>query len=118
MTAPWNALVFVAVPLMLLAASGVMAVAWLAHLRFRHWRFRTAMLVSWTLVLPEYMLNVYSTRLGLDVFTGAQMASLHLAFGVVCVAVVASVVLDEPITRRQRLGFGLMVASVLLIMWR
>jgi uncharacterized protein (DUF486 family) len=110
--------IYAVVPVLLTFASAVMALAWLAHLRFRHWRFRTAMLASWLLVLPEYVLNVYATRLGHEHFSGAQMASLHLSMGVVCVVVVAKYVLGESVSRTQAAGFLLMAAAITLIMWR
>ena len=113
-----SALIYVVVPALLFLASLVMAFAWLAHLRFRHWRFRTALLASWLIVLPEYALNVYSTRLGHELLSGAQMASLHLSLGVLCVALVARHLLGESISRAQVVGFVLMALSITLIMWR
>ena len=106
------------VPAMLLLSSIIMAFAWLAHLRFRHYPLIVAVLASWLLVIPEYVLNVYSTRLGHGTFTGAQMASLNLCTGVVCVAGVSVLVLREQITRRQWTGFGLMAVAIFLIMYR
>jgi uncharacterized protein (DUF486 family) len=106
------------VPVMLLVSSIIMAFAWLGHLRFRHYRLTVALLASWLLVIPEYVLNVYSTRLGYGTYTGAQMASLNLCTGVVCVAGVSVLVLDEKLTRRQWLGFGLMAVAIFLIVYR
>lgn len=107
----------VLVPLMLLFSSSMMATAWLGHLRFKDdWSFWMALGASWLLVLPEYMLNVGATRLGHEIYTGAQMATIHLAGGVVCVAVVSRYVLDEPIGLRQVAGFALLIAAVWLIM--
>ena len=106
------------VPVMLLVSSVIMSFAWLAHLRFRHLPLSVAVLASWLLVIPEYVLNVYSTRLGHGTFTGAQMASLNLCTGVVCVAGVSVWVLREQLTRRQWAGFGLMAVAIVLIMYR
>ena len=102
---------------MLLISSVIMAFAWLGHLRFRRYPLIVALLASWFLVIPEYVLNVYSTRLGHGVYTGAQMASLNLCSGVVCVAAVSVVVLGEELTRKQWTGFGLMGLAIVLIMY-
>ena len=107
--------VVLGVPLLLLLSSVIMAVAWLGHLRFRHWRYGVALAASWLLVLPEYFLNVFATRWGHGVYSGAQMASLNLSTGVLCVALVSRFVLGEELARRQLLGFGLMIVSIGLI---
>jgi len=107
------------VPVFMLLSSGVMATAWLAHLRFRtEISFWTALAASWFMVLPEYVLNVGATRYGYGTYSGAQMASFHLAFGVVCVAFVSHYFLDEPISARQLVGFGLLAVAILLITYR
>ena len=105
------------VPAMLLTSSVIMAFAWLGHLRFRRSPFIVALLVSWFMVIPEYVLNVFSTRLGHGTYTGAQMASLNLCTGVVCVAGVSVLVLGEKLSRRQWAGFGLMAIAIILIMF-
>ncbi|HEX3582066.1 MAG TPA: DMT family protein, partial [Thermoanaerobaculia bacterium] len=86
----------VVVPVFMFLSSCLMALAWLGHLRYRDKiGFSTALGVSWLLVLPEYVLNVGATRFGYGTYSGAQMASFHLAFGVVCVALVSRFVLGE-----------------------
>ena len=101
---------------MLVTSSVIMAFAWLGHLRFRNKPLLVALLGSWLLVIPEYVLNVYATRLGHGIYTGAQMASLNLCSGVVCVAGVSVLVLGERLTRRQWTGFALMAVAIALIM--
>jgi multidrug transporter EmrE-like cation transporter len=46
------------------------------------------------------------------------MATFHLAFGVVCVALVSRFVLGEPLTAKQLVGFALLVVGTLLITHR
>ncbi|WHZ22601.1 MAG: hypothetical protein OJF47_001713 [Nitrospira sp.] len=46
------------------------------------------------------------------------MASFHLAFGVVCVAIVSWYVLGEQLSGYQLLGFGLLTVAILLITYR
>ena len=105
------------VPMMLVLSSTMMATAWLGHLKFKaSWGFWTALGVSWLIVLPEYVLNVAATRAGHGLYSGAQMASMHLSAGVVCVAIVSRFVLQEALTRQQYAGFGLMIVAIVLIM--
>jgi uncharacterized protein len=109
----------VLVPFFMLLASCLMALAWLGHLRFRNdITFWTALGMSWLLVLPEYVLNVAATRYGYGTYSGAQMATFHLAFGVVCVALVSRFVLGESFTPSQILGFVLLIVATLLITYR
>ena len=106
----------VLVPILLILSSTMMAFAWIGHLKWSDtWSFWTALGVSWAIVLPEYILNVSATRMGEGIYTGAQMASIHLCSGVVCVALVSRFFLQEPMSLRQMLGFGLMCLSIVLI---
>ena len=106
----------VLIPFFMFLASCLMSLAWLGHLRFRDTiGFGTALTLSWLLVLPEYVLNVAATRYGYDTYSGAQMATFHLAFGVVCVALVSRFVLGEHLTKTQILGFVLLVIATALI---
>lgn len=109
----------VLVPVFMLLSSCLMALAWLGHLRFReHIGFWTALGASWLLVLPEYVLNVAATRFGYGTYNGAQMASFHLAFGVVCVALVSRFVLGESFALSQLIGFALLAVAIVLITYR
>lgn len=106
----------VLVPVFMLLASCLMSLAWLGHLRYRDSiGFWTALAISWLLVLPEYVLNVAATRYGYGTYSGAQMATFHLAFGIVCVALVSRFVLGEPLTTKQFLGFALLVVGTVLV---
>ena len=106
----------VLVPLMIFASATFMAVAWLGHLRIRDKSFWIALAVSWSIVLPEYILNVAATRYGYGTYTGAQMAAFHLAAGVVCVALVAHYMLGETFSASQLIGFALLAVGMALIL--
>lgn len=106
------------IPCMLFVAGMLMSFAWIGHLKFKSWNFWTALAVSWLMVLPEYILNVSSARWGRGVFSGAQMASMHLASGVLCVAIVATLHLGERLSPSQICGFGLMGIAVALITFK
>src|SRR5262249_54300486 len=104
------------VPTFMFLSSCLMALAWLGHLRFRdNIGFWTALGASWLLVLPAYVLNVGATRYGYGTCNGAQMASFHLAFGVVCVAFVSRYVLGERFGVSQMVGFALLAVAIVLI---
>lgn len=106
------------VPLMLCVAGLLMSFAWIGHLKYKAWGFWAALAMSWMFVLPEYVLNVFAARWGRDVFTGAQMAAMHLAAGVVCVALVSRYYLGEPLSALQMIGFGLMAVAIVLIVFK
>jgi len=109
----------VLVPGLILLSGAFMATAWLAHLRFKDsLGFWSALAISWSLVLPEYALNVFATRLGYGTFTGAQMASIHLCSGVICVALVSRFVLDEALELGQVAGFVLLALGMVLVLRR
>jgi multidrug transporter EmrE-like cation transporter len=46
------------------------------------------------------------------------MASFHLAFGVMCVALVSRFVLEERLSGSQLLGFALLAVATVLITYR
>jgi hypothetical protein len=100
---------------MLLASSVIMAFAWLGHIRFRGWGFPVALVLSWLLVLPEYVLNVSAIRYGHGTYTGGEMASFNLCTGVLCVALVSQYFLKETLERRQIAGFVLMAVAIVLV---
>lgn len=104
-------------PLLLFGSSVLMAFAWLGHIRFRQYSYSTALLVSWFLVLPEYVLNIVAFRWGFGTYQGGEMAAMHLGFGAVCVALVARYFLGEVLNRRQIAGFVLMAIAVFLVLY-
>ena len=103
---------------MLVASGAVMSSAWLMHLRFEAtWSFVTALVVSWSMVLPEYALNTHATRTGKRLgLTGAQMASVHLSSGVVFIALISVTVLGERLSIEQLCGLFLMLIAIHLIL--
>jgi uncharacterized protein (DUF486 family) len=103
------------VPLMLFASSILMAFAWLGHIKFRHKNFVTALVFSWLLVLPEYLLNVSAIRWGIGTYEASEMAAINLGTGVLCIAVVSKMFLGEKLGSRKIFGFILMAISVVLV---
>jgi len=105
------------VPLMLFASSVLMAFAWLGHIRYRHRGYVVALMASWFLVLPEYVLNITAIRYGHGTYGGGEMAAMNLCAGVLCVALVSRFFLGERLQPRQVVGFILMAAAVTLVVW-
>ena len=106
----------ISVPVMIVASGAFMAVAWLGHLRIKERGFWVALALSWSIVLPEYILNVAATRYGHGLYTGAQMGAIHLSAGVVFVSLVSRYVLDEPLNGWQAVGFVLLALGMTLIL--
>lgn len=105
----------IAVPLMLFTSSVLMAFAWLGHIKFKHRHVMIALVSSWLLVLPEYLLNVSATRWGVGTYQASEMAAMNLCTGVICVALVSNLFLGEALTHRKVLGFFLMAIAVVLV---
>ncbi|MEA5470975.1 DMT family protein [Spirulina sp. 06S082] len=105
------------VPLMLCLSSLLMAFAWLGHIRFRNRGFLFALLVSWAIVLPEYILNVLAIRYGHGVYTGGEMAAFNLGTGVFFVALVSRLFLKESMNVYQLFGFFVMTWGITLVVY-
>jgi uncharacterized protein (DUF486 family) len=103
------------VPLMLLASSILMAFAWIGHVKYRNKSFLAALIFSWLLVLPEYLLNVSAIRWGVGTYMPSEMAAINLSTGVLCVALVSKLFLGEKLSTRKVFGFVLMAISVALV---
>jgi uncharacterized protein len=106
------------VPPMIFLSGAFMAVAWLGHLRIRHYGFWVALALSWAIVLPEYMLDVAATRYGIGTYSGAQMAAFHLCSGVVCTALVSRFLLHERLTGLQTAGYTVLAIGRVMILAR
>ena len=103
------------VPLMLLASSVLMSFAWIGHIKYRYKSFFVALIFSWLLVLPEYLLNVSAIRWGFGTYQPSEMAAINLSTGVLCIAFVSKMFLGEKLSYRKIFGFILMVISVTLV---
>lgn len=103
------------VPLMLFVSSILMAFAWLGHIKYKDKAFFKALIFSWLLVLPEYLLNVSAIRWGIGTYEASEMAAINLATGVLCIALVSKVFLGEKMSVRKVFGFVLMAVSVVLV---
>jgi len=103
------------VPLMLLTSSVLMAFAWIGHIKYRDKSFLKALVFSWLLVLPEYLLNVSAIRWGVGTYQPSEMAAINLSTGVLCIVLVSKLYLGERLSTRKIFGFILMAISVTLV---
>ena len=103
------------VPLMLFASSILMAFAWIGHIKYKNKTFFIALIFSWFLVLPEYLLNVSAIRWGVGTYQPSEMAAINLSTGVLCIALVSKMFLGEKLSSRKVFGFILMAISVVLV---
>jgi uncharacterized protein (DUF486 family) len=105
------------IPIMLFASSVLMAFAWLGHIKFKHKGFFTALIFSWLLVLPEYLLNVSAIRWGVGIYEPSEMAAMNLCTGVLCIALVSKLFLGEKLNPRKVFGFILMAIGVVVVVF-
>jgi uncharacterized protein len=103
------------VPIMLFTSSILMAFAWIGHVKYRKKSFWIALIFSWLLVLPEYLINVSAIRWGVGTYEPSEMAAINLSTGVVCIALVSKLFLGEKLSLRKIIGFILMIISVTLV---
>ena len=75
-------------PILLLIGSNVfMTFAWYGHLRYKSSALLTAILVSWLIALPEYILQVPANRYGHGYYSAAQLKTLQeiITLSVFCI---------------------------------
>jgi len=107
---------------LLLTASNIfMTFAWYYHFKQKAWPLLTAIVISWLIALPEYMLQVPANRLG-HVFSGGPFSVPQLMIsqdGITLrvFAVFSILVLKEKLRWADAAGMGLVFAGVAVVMW-
>jgi uncharacterized protein (DUF486 family) len=97
----------------LLVASNVfMTFAWYGHLKYRSRPLVMAILASWLIALPEYILQVPANRLGYGTLTGFQLKILQEVITLVVFMVFAWLYLGESLRWNYLVSFGLILAAV------
>lgn len=103
-------------PIVLLIGSNVfMTFAWYGHLRYKAAPLVTAILVSWLIALPEYILQVPANRYGHGYYSAVQLKTLQeiITLGVFCVFSVTY--LGESIRWNHLAAFVLIVVAAYLM---
>jgi uncharacterized protein (DUF486 family) len=99
-------------PILLLIGSNVfMTFAWYGHLKFKTTTLLTAILVSWMIALPEYILQVPANRIGHGYYSAAQLKTLQeiITLSVFCVFSVTY--LGESLRWNHLVAFALIAAG-------
>jgi uncharacterized protein len=100
--------------LLLFASNAFMTVAWYGHLRYKQAPLLLAVLVSWAIALPEYLLQVPANRIGYRVASAYQLKVLQECITLVVFMVFAAVALGEGPQPKYLVSFGLVVAAVVV----
>ena len=102
--------------LLLLVLSNVfMTAAWYGHLKFKHSPLVVAILASWLIALPEYVLQVPANRYGYGPFSAAQLKIFQEVISVSVFVVFNYFYLKEAPNWRTGLAFLLIIAAVFLV---
>jgi uncharacterized protein (DUF486 family) len=102
---------------MLALSSGVMTVAWYAHLRFKELPLWIAILGSWLIALLEYSLQVPANRIGHEVMSAAQLRVIAEFFTLVTFICFSVFYLREPMTLNYLISFSFVLGAVYFAFW-
>ena len=97
---------------MLFLSNCFMTAAWYGHLRFKSVHLALAILLSWLLALPEYMLQVPANRMGYGTLSAYQLKILQECITLVVFMMFAWGWLGEAPSIRYLISFGLILAAV------
>ncbi|MBX3364844.1 MAG: DMT family protein [Phycisphaeraceae bacterium] len=109
----------IALTVMLLIASNVfMTFAWYFHLKMKGWTIAVAILISWLIALPEYILQVPANRVGHFAhggpLTAAQLKIIQEAITLTIFGLFSIYVLREKLRVNEIIAFGLIMAGVVV----
>jgi uncharacterized protein (DUF486 family) len=103
-------------PIMMLIGSNIfMTFAWYGHLSYKSTAIWLAILVSWTIALPEYLLAVPANRIGSAVYSAAQLKTMQEVITLTVFAGFSVFWLKEPLTWNHAIGFALIAAGAFFI---
>lgn len=103
-------------PWALLICSNVfMTFAWYGHLKHRAVALPMAILGSWLIALPEYMLAVPANRIGAATYSTAQLKTGQEAITLIVFTLFSYFYLGEAIRWTTALGFVLIFAGAALV---
>lgn len=105
-------------PWALLVASNVfMTFAWYGHLKNKSLALPVAILSSWLIALPEYMLAVPANRIGSGMYSTAQLKVGQEVITLLVFILFSYFYLGEAIKWSTIAGFGLIVAGVAVVFY-
>lgn len=101
--------------LLLIASNTFMTIAWYGHLKFRDKPLAAAIVVSWLIALPEYMLQVPANRLGYRWMSATQLKVLQEVISLSVFVVFAWLYFGESPSWRTLTAFVLITVAVGLV---
>lgn len=103
-------------PIALLLSSNIfMTVAWYGHLKYQTSPLWVAVLVSWSIALFEYCLAVPANRLGVSVYSVAELKTMQEVIALVVFSGFSVLYLGEKLTINHGIGFALIAAGACFI---
>ena len=101
---------------LLLSASNVfMTFAWYGHLSYKSTAIWLAILVSWMIALPEYMLAVPANRIGSGVYSAAELKTMQEVITLIVFAGFSVLYLGEKLTVNHLVGFAFIALGAFFI---
>lgn len=102
---------------LLLLSNLFMTLAWYGHLKYPHAPLAKVILISWSIALLEYCFQVPANRLGARHFSPYQLKALQEIITLVVFVGFALVYLGQTPRWNHLLGFGLILAAVLVMFY-
>lgn len=103
--------------LLLVLSNAFMTLAWYGHLRFKATPLVVAIVASWLIALPEYVLQVPANRYGHGPFTAAQLKIMQEVVSITVFSIFNYFYLKETVNWRTGLAFLFIVAAVALVVF-
>ena len=102
--------------LLLIASNTFMTLAWYMHVKKKAWPLLAAIVISWLIALPEYILQVPANRLGHQDFGGpfslAQLKVLQEAITLTVFCMLTVLVFKEKLRMTDLIAFALVFVAV------
>lgn len=102
----------------LVIAAGCMVAGWILHLKY-DFNYAGALFFSLAIVVPEYLINTYYTRLSKKkrIFNVAQLGAISTVAGVAWTIFFALFVFKDHLNWTDFLGFVLVAIGTGLLLW-
>jgi len=105
----------IVIPAALLTVSNIfMTTAWYGHLRFKSLPMWLAIVASWGIAFFEYCVQVPANRIGYLHCSAYQLKIMQECITLVVFTVFAWLALNETISWRYAISFGLIIAAVIV----
>lgn len=109
-------------PIAFLFGSNIfMTWAWYGHLKRATWSIPLAIIISWCIALPEYMLQVPGNRIGHishgGPYSAPQLKIIQEAITITVFIGFAVFVLGERPRANEYIAFALIIVAVVVAMW-